>query len=147
MYIALAFAFLLTLRGGRDGGAVAKPDRVGVAVANIFARSLRLNLTDAERILWAGLRDFKQAGLHFRRQAPFGKYIADFACHNAKLIVELDGDQHGADDAVIYDAERTTYLESCGYRVIRFSNGDVLRECQRVLDVILQAAASPHPKR
>ena len=79
-------------------------------MANGFARTLRKNETDAERILWAGLRDFKKVGLHFRRQAPFDRYVADFACHSVKLIVELDGDQHGEVRNIAYDAERTAYL-------------------------------------
>jgi very-short-patch-repair endonuclease len=116
-------------------------------MANAFARTLRKNETDAERILWAGLREFKKVGLHFRRQAPFDRYVADFACHSAKLIVELDGDQHGADENIIYDAERTRYLESRGYRVLRFGNWEVMKERQRVLDYILQVAQSPHPAR
>jgi very-short-patch-repair endonuclease len=114
-------------------------------MANKFARLLRSNLTDAERILWSRLRDLKRIGLHFRRQVPFDKYVADFCCHSAKLIVELDGDQHGADANVAYDAERTTYLNARGYRVLRFANGEVLRELDRVVDSIVQAA-SPHPK-
>ena len=120
--------------------------RVG-GMANEFARTLRQHTTDAERILWAGLRDLKQIGLHFRRQAPFDRYVADFCCHGAKLIVELDGDQHGADDAVIYDTVRTAYLNSRGYRVLRFANWEVMRERSRVLDAIVHAAAAPHPSR
>jgi very-short-patch-repair endonuclease len=116
-------------------------------VANAFARTLRSSGTDAERVLWAGLRDFKQAELHFRRQVPFGRYVVDFACHGAKLIVELDGDQHGADTNLAYDAERTAYLNSRGYRVLRFANWEVLKDRQRVLDDILRVAQSPHPTR
>ena len=114
-------------------------------MANTFARFLRQTTTDAERILWSRLRDLKRGGLHFRRQTSFDKYIADFCCHSAKLIVELDGDQHGSDAAVAYDAERTAYLNARGYRVLRFTNGEVLRECDRVVDSIVQAV-SPHPK-
>lgn len=116
-------------------------------MAEKFARWLRQNLTDAERILWSRLRDLKQIGLHFRRQVPFGRYVADFCCHSAKLIVELDGDQHGADAAIVYDADRTAYLNSRGYRVLRFANWEVMRELDRVLDNIVQASRSPHPKR
>jgi very-short-patch-repair endonuclease len=110
-----------------------------------FARTLRKNTTDAERSLWAALREFKQTGLHFRKQAPIGPYIADFVCHRAKLVVELDGDQHGADHTVAYDKARTAFLNSRGYRVIRFANWEVLREKQRVVDAIYDAAKSPHP--
>jgi very-short-patch-repair endonuclease len=115
-------------------------------MANTFARMLRQNTTDAERILWASLRDLKRIGFHFRRQVPFAKYVADFCCHSAKLVVELDGDQHGADAAVAYDAERTGYLSSRGYRVLRFANWEVIREHGRVIDAIVHAARSPHPK-
>lgn len=115
-------------------------------MANAFARNLRQRGTDAERTLWAGLRGFRQAGLHFRRQVPFDNYVVDFCCHSAKLIVELDGDQHGSDDAVAYDTERTAYLNSRGYRVLRFANWEVMKEYQRVLDDILQTGRSPHPK-
>ena len=100
-------------------------------MANTFARMLRQNTTDAERILWASLRDLKRIGFHFRRQVPFAKYVADFCCHSAKLVVELDGDQHGADAAAAYDAERTDYLSSRGYRVLRFANWEVMRERDR----------------
>ncbi|MGA7675322.1 MAG: DUF559 domain-containing protein [Rhizomicrobium sp.] len=119
----------------------------GIALAKAFARTLRDNQTDAERVLWAGLREFKQAGLHFRRQVPIGPYVVDFACHRAKLIVELDGDQHGEDRNIVYDAERTAFLNSRGYHVIRFANWEVLRERERVLEHILRVAQSPHPPR
>ena len=112
-------------------------------MANEIARTLRQHTTDAERILWAGLRDLKQIGLHFRRQTPFDRYVADFCCHSAKLIAEFDGDQHGADDAIAYDAERTAYLNSRGYRVLRFANWEVIREPSRVLDAIVHAATPP----
>ena len=114
-------------------------------MAEAFARTLRKRPTDAERILWVALREFKQGGLHFRRQAPIGPFIADFACHRAKLIVELDGDQHGEDRNMVNDAKRTEFLNSRGYRVIRFGNWEVLRERRRVLDAIFRAAKSPHP--
>jgi very-short-patch-repair endonuclease len=115
-------------------------------MANTFARMLRQNTTDAERILWASLRDLKRIGFHFRRQVPFAKYVADFCCHSAKLVVELDGDQHGADAAAAYDAERTDYLSFRGYRVLRFANWEVIRERDRVVDAIVHTARSPHPK-
>ena len=112
------------------------------------ARALRKNTTDAERVLWRELREFKQAGIHFRRQAPFGRYFADFACHRAKIIVELDGGQHGHDDVVEYDAARTAYLESRGYRVLRFWNDEILTNLNSVADFILAecvARLAPHP--
>ena len=101
---------------------------------NAFARNLRNNATPAERLLWQQLRLLKLEGHHFRRQVPIDKFIADFACHSAKLIIELDGGQHG--DAVDYDAERTKTLESHGYRVIRFWNNDVFQALEGVVDNI-----------
>jgi len=114
---------------------------------NAFARSLRKHETNAERLLWRRLRELKKGNLHFRRQAPFGRYVVDFACHRAKVIVELDGDQHGADKQAEYDEERTKYLQSRGYRVLRFANWEVLKERQRVLDYILHVTTTPHPDR
>ena len=119
----------------------------GEGMADAFARSLRKNVTDAERILWIALREFKQAGQRFRKQAPIWRYVADFVCHRAKLIVELDGNQHGEDRNVAYDAKRTEFLNSRGYRVLRFANWEVLRERRRVLDAIYGVAKSPHPPR
>src|SRR5258708_6391557 len=106
------------------------------------ARSLRKHTTDAERLLWRTLREFKQAGLHFRRQVPIGNCVADFACHRAKIIVELDGSQHGEDDHLEYDSQRTTFLESRGYRVLRFWNGGVLADPETIPNYIL-AESSP----
>ena len=116
-------------------------------MASTFAKHLRKHQTDAERALWLMLREFKQAGLHFRRQAPIGSYITDFACHRAKLVVELDGEQHGQDRNVIYDERRTAFLNARGYCVLRFANWEVFRERPRVLDAIYAAAKSPHPPR
>lgn len=110
-----------------------------------FARALRANPTEAEKILWLRLRRKALGGLRFRRQQPFGPYIADFFCAAARLIVELDGDQHGAAGALAYDAARTRFLCECGYRVLRFSNGEVLRNPDLVADAIL-AAVEPLPE-
>lgn len=97
------------------------------------ARSLRRNATDAEKALWYALRQaIPQA--KFRRQVPIGRYIADFASHSAKLIVEVDGGQHG--EQAGYDAARTQFLESEGYRVIRFWNNDVLANTDGVVEQI-----------
>src|SRR5215207_9804403 len=90
------------------------------------ARTLRHSPTDAERKMWFLLRSLKPLGIHFRRQAPVGIYIADFAWHARRLIVELDGSQH-ADARRAYDAKRTEWLQSQGYRVLRFWNNDVLK--------------------
>ena len=84
-------------------------------------------------------------GARFRRQAPMGIYVADFVCHESRLIVELDGGQHAGRSE--HDAARTAWLESEGYRVVRFWNNDVFENLDGVLQVIGAAlhAASPHP--
>lgn len=101
------------------------------------ARELRKNKTDAERILWQHLRNRQLLGLKFRRQRPLGNYIVDFACQSLKVIVELDGSQHM--DNVIYDDERTKYLSSLGYLVIRFWNNEVLSQTTSVLEALTLA--------
>ncbi|HEY0282093.1 MAG TPA: endonuclease domain-containing protein [Rhizomicrobium sp.] len=114
-----------------------------------LASELRNSATDAERKLWSKLRSKQFAGLRFRRQQPIGPYIADFYCSAAKLVVELDGDQHGDDRHVQYDAVRTRWLSTQGYRVLRFPNGEFLRNPQAVLDGIWNAlndSGIPLPK-
>ncbi len=103
------------------------------------ARRLRRNMTDAETILWSRLRDRQLAGYKFRRQVQIGPYIADFLCHEAQLIVELDGEQHGEDTAVAYDQKRTEQIRRTGYRVWRFGNHEVKKDLNRVLDEIVRA--------
>ena len=76
---------------------------------------------------------------NFRRQVPLGPYYADFACHALKLVIEIDGDTHGADDARLYDAARTRFIEAEGYRVIRFTNDEVLSNAEGVFDSITMA--------
>jgi adenine-specific DNA-methyltransferase len=109
------------------------------------ARALRENSTDAERRLWYYLRHRRLSGYRFRRQMPIGRYIADFVCIRARLIVELDGGQHV--ESVIDDLERTLHLARSGFRVIRFWNDEVLRRTEAVLESILEALiqACPHP--
>ena len=85
--------------------------------------------------LWACLRNRQLADLKFRRQVCIGPFIADFYCAGLLLIVELDGDSHA--DRLAYDAERTTWLENNGYRVIRFYNHDVQKNLVEVLEAIL----------
>lgn len=101
-----------------------------------FARRLRREMTDAERSLWHHLRNRALMGCKFRRQHPIGAYIADFACIERKLVVELDGGQH-ADDA--RDSARSQALRAAGYRVLRFWDNDALARQQVVLAVIHEA--------
>jgi very-short-patch-repair endonuclease len=100
---------------------------------------MRRNPTDAERRMWLVLRSLKPLGMHFRRQAPIGTYVADFAWLEGKLVIEIDGSQH-ADRNESYDARRTAWLESQGYRVIRFWNHEVLKSPRVVGEAILSAA-------
>jgi very-short-patch-repair endonuclease len=103
------------------------------------ARQLRSSATDAERSLWSLLRKKQMAHLRFRRQQAIGPYIVDFYRSAAKLVVELDGDQHGEDRHLRYDEARTRWLGANDYRVLRFANTDFLRNPQRVLDGIWHA--------
>jgi very-short-patch-repair endonuclease len=107
-----------------------------------FARSLRHDMTEAERLLWRRLRSYRLADFRFRRQHPVGPYIADFACIEAKLIVEVDGSQH-ADS--LRDERREEILKEFGFRVIRFWNNDVLQRMDQVLVDILRALALNSP--
>ena len=106
-------------------------------MANDFARSLRNNATPAERILWQQLKLLKAEGKHFRRQVPIDKYVADFACHFPKMVIELDGGQHS--DTVCYDESRTQVLKEHGYDVLRFWNAAVFDELEGVVDRIRHA--------
>jgi len=109
------------------------------------ARALRKNSTDAERALWSEVRDHRLNGAGFRRQVPIGNYIADFVCHSAKLVIELDGGQHFSDQAEKKDAARTTVIEANGFQVIRFSNHDVMTNRAGVLETIAAAVAERAP--
>src|SRR5687767_13900919 len=98
------------------------------------ARRLRANMTDAERKLWSLLRRKQLQGYRFRRQVPLGRYAADFACMSAHLVVELDGGQHA--ERSEQDERRTAWMESVGYRVLRFWNGEVFTNAEGVLETI-----------
>jgi lysyl-tRNA synthetase class 2 len=112
------------------------------------ARRLRRTQTDAERVLWFRLRDRRLNGWKFRRQVPIDRYVADFCCRDAHLIIELDGGQHAV--ATERDAKRTAVLETCGYHVMRFWNNDVLKNTDGVLEAISEvleqlSQSAPHP--
>ena len=110
-----------------------------------IARRLRRSPTDAERKLWHALRRRQAGGWKFRRQHPFDSYVLDFVCLEAKLVVEVDGGQHG--DSSTRDDARSAVLEMAGFRVLRFWNHDVLRDPGAVTDSIWDAlqARAPHP--
>ena len=100
------------------------------------ARELRRNPTVPERAMWRLLKPLRDKGFHFRRQVPIGSYYVDFAIHRQKLVIEVDGDIHGIEDGPMYDAERTRFLQNEGYRVLRFSNLDVLHNPEGVFETI-----------
>jgi very-short-patch-repair endonuclease len=108
----------------------------------IRAKALRANLTEPERRLWYRLRA-NRIGVKFQRQVVLAPYIADFASRSERLVIELDGDTHG--DRAAYDAARTRSLEQRGYRVVRFTNSDVMRNLDGVLEDIMLALKFPHP--
>ncbi len=98
------------------------------------AKQLRSNSTDAERKLWAHIRNRRLQGCKFRRQLPIGQYIVDFACPELRLIIEIDGGQHA--EQVLYDLGRTKFLQSRGYQVVRFWNNEVLGNIEGVLEAL-----------
>jgi len=98
------------------------------------AKELRHDPTPAEIKLWARLRSHRMADVHFRNQHAIGNYIVDFCAPRKKLVIELDGSQHLEQDE--YDAKRTEFLRSKGYRFLRFWNSDVMNNIDSVLSVI-----------
>jgi very-short-patch-repair endonuclease len=96
-------------------------------------KNLRNNMTKAEIILWSKLKG-KQLGYKFRRQHGIGKYVVDFYCPELKLVIEADGDTHGFNSQIIKDKERQNYLESLGFKVCRYTNNDIIKNIDGVLD-------------
>jgi very-short-patch-repair endonuclease len=111
-----------------------------------LAKVMRRRMTNAEFRLWNRLRRNAIDGLRFRRQFPIGRYIADFVCLERRLIVEVDGDQHGHHGSIIADRDRTAWLESNGFRVLRFGNLDVVHSIDAVCDAIFAEAQLPPPE-
>jgi very-short-patch-repair endonuclease len=103
-----------------------------------FARALRRQETNAEQRLWRELRNRQMDGWKFKRQVPHGKYVLDFFCADASLVIEVDGYQHHEERAA-HDAERTAYLERQGLRVLRLGNSDVLDNTEGSLESIYLA--------
>jgi len=109
-----------------------------------FAKELRKNLTKEEKHLWYDyLKPYRQAfGVAFTRQKVIGNYIVDFYCPKAKLVIELDGSQHYEEEAVIYDRQRTEYLNQLGIAVLRYSNREIHTRFQEVChDIDIHAIA------
>jgi very-short-patch-repair endonuclease len=99
-------------------------------------------MTDAEKSLWRILRSGQINGHRFRRQVPLGRYIADFVCHDARLIIELDGGQH---DGSRQEAKRSHFLQGQGYRILRFWNNEALSNPEAVHATIAQDLELHHP--
>ncbi|WP_306119824.1 MULTISPECIES: DUF559 domain-containing protein [unclassified Roseitalea] len=116
------------------------PHRRVPATNRSNARRMRRGMTDAERKLWRELRAHRLMGLGFRRQMPISGVIVDFACPEHRLIVELDGSQHGLDTELIRDRQRDARLNALGWQVLRFWNDDVLGDidgvCRHIVAVI-----------
>ena len=101
-----------------------------------LARAHRTNMTDAETALWAKIRRKQLKDRQFYRQKNIGNYIVDFYCPAAKLIIELDGDQHLTDKGMKADEIRDRYLQSLGFTILRFSSREVLKNIDGVLETI-----------
>jgi very-short-patch-repair endonuclease len=112
---------------------------------NENARALRKRLTPQEVKLWVKLRELKTLGFHFRRQAPIGRYIVDFASFGARMVVEVDGAQHGVHEGIRSDRTRDAFLRSQGFRVLRFWNSDVDQNLSGVMESIFNALKTPTP--
>ena len=111
--------------------------------AGVRAAALRKGQTDAEGLLWYRLRNRQLLDLKFRRQRPVGKYIADFACLEIGLVIELDGGQHL--DQLAYDQHRERAMEAMGFRTLRFWDHEVLKETDAVMEKIRQVAETLTP--
>jgi very-short-patch-repair endonuclease len=109
------------------------------------ARSLRADMTEAERKMWQALRGKQLHECRFRRQYVIGSYIADFVCVEKRLVIELDGGQH--QDQVAYDEKRTAFMRQQGWRVLRFWNNDVLTNLDGVLANVADALTALPPSQ
>ena len=143
--LGVGVGVVMTVNDKNNDRTWALTDRTMAPRQREFARRMRKAPTEAERKLWWHLRHrLPLGGSHFRRQVQIGPYIADFVCHHFKLIVEIDGSQHGSQ--ATKDELRTRRLDSEGYRVLRFWNNEVLSNIDGVLTEIQNAVAvTPTP--
>jgi very-short-patch-repair endonuclease len=115
-----------------------------------LCRDFRKNPTEAEHMLWQCLRKRQLHGMRFRRQHPIGRYVADFYCHEQKLIVEVDGGIHCLEEQGRLDKERDSVLEAGGYRILRVTNEEVQRAIEvvlmRILDECTPSPPAPLPR-
>ena len=105
----------------------------------VRARVLRSDPPGAEARLWAQLRARRLAGFKFVRQAPIGPFFADFCCRAEKLVVEVDGATHSTESEIARDARRTAFMTQAGYRVVRFTNEEIYRAMDGVVETVLAA--------
>ena len=110
-----------------------------------IARELRREETEAEQIIWSRLRRKQLSGAKFRRQQPIGNYVVDFVSFDKKLIIEIDGGQHSTEENKGNDEVRTKWLESQGFRVVRFWNNGVLSNLEGVMAQICEILGIPSP--
>jgi len=106
------------------------------------ARTLRKDMPSAEQRLWFFIRRKQLVGFRFRRQHTIGPYVADFVCVETKLVIELDGDQHGLGVAPDHDAKRNNFMENEGWTILRFWNNQVYDNVDGVLEMILDRAGN-----
>ena len=125
-----------TLASSRRGQNTKKAQKFYSAEILTKAKELRANQTNAEGLLWHYLQNKQLGGYKFRRQQPIENYIVDFVCLERKLIIELDGSQHGEEEAIKYDQKRTDFLQAAGFRVLRFWNDEVFVRLNDVLDLV-----------
>ena len=124
----------------------------------VRARRLRRTMTEGERRLWAELREFRRLyGLHARKQVPIGPYVADFVIHSKSLIIEVDGEHHALPDRMARDAQRDDWLATKGYRILRFTTGELdpilldkgegdwLHSAWRILPAVSHGMAATNP--
>jgi len=126
--------------GGRTRNRMPKPTKLHRIPPAILQRSrdFRHPLTPTEAKVWQAVRR-RQLGFKFRRQHPIDRFIADFYCAEARLVIEIDGDSRGEPDQASYDTARIRWLEERGYRVIRFTAGHVEEDLARVVEEIREA--------
>lgn len=109
------------------------------------ARALRADMPETERLLWWKLREANRNGFHFRRQVSICGYFADFAEQGSMLVIELDGSQHGSKEAQCYDGVRDAAIAKEGYCILRFGNGEVVRDLDGVVGAIIRCAEERRP--
>lgn len=105
-----------------------------------FSRRLRNEMTDAEKLLWSKIRGKQLKGFQVYRQKPIGRFVVDFYCPKAKLVIELDGGQHYSEANYAKDESRDRYMDGIGLKVLRFSDKEVFENLPEVLEEIWNRA-------